>query len=78
MYSQKSLKSLRLVCKKFEGDDIYSWAVFNREDIRKESKKFPILTCSDLLPDRSPIVDGLSKQDALYHKRQLEGRKVKR
>ena len=53
--------------KKFNGDDNYSWAVFRAADVRgMRSPIFP--------GDARPVVSGLSRGEAKYHKRQLEAK----
>ena len=51
--------------KKFNGDDQYSWAVFLAQDVR--GMRSPIF-----YGQARPIVSGLTRADAKYHKRQLE------
>ena len=53
--------------KKFNGDDQYSWAVFRAADVR--GMRSPIF-----LGDARPVVSGLSRMDAKYHKSQLEAK----
>ena len=57
----------RYTIKKFNGDDSYSWAVFYAADVR--GMRSPIF-----LGDARPIVTGLTKSDAKYHKQQLEAK----
>ena len=51
--------------KKFMGDDSYSWAVFRAEDVK--GMRSPI--CD---PFARPVMSGLSRADAQYHKKNLE------
>ena len=53
--------------KKFNGDDQYSWAVFRAPDVR--GMRSPIF-----LGQARPVVSGLTRSDAQYHKRQLEAK----
>ena len=53
--------------KKFNGDDQYSWAVFRAQDVK--GMRSPIF-----LGDARPVVIGLTRSDAQYHKRQLEAK----
>ena len=53
--------------KKFNGDDQYSWAVFRAQDVK--GMRSPIF-----FGDARPVVSGLSRSDAQYHKRQLEAK----
>ena len=53
--------------KKFNGDDAYSWAVFRAQDVK--GMRSPIF-----FGDARPVVSGLSRSDAQYHKRQLEAK----
>ncbi len=57
----------RYTIKKFNGDDSYSWAVFYAADVR--GMRSPIF-----LGDARPIVTGLTRSDAKYHKQQLEAK----
>ena len=57
----------RYAIKKFNGDDSYSWAVFYAADVR--GMRSPIF-----LGDARPIVTGLTRSDAKYHKQQLEAK----
>ena len=53
--------------KKFNGDDQYSWAVFRAQDVK--GMRSPIF-----LGDARPVVSGLDRSEAQYHKRQLEAK----
>jgi len=55
----------KLSIKKFNGDDKYSWAVFYADHVR--GIKGPLM-----LGDAQPIVSGLTRNEASYHKRQIE------
>ena len=53
--------------KKFNGDDQYSWAVFRAQDVK--GMRSPIF-----LGDARPVVSGLDRSEAQYHKRLLEAK----
>tara|TARA_A100000164_G_scaffold377749_1_gene417675 strand:+ start:1177 stop:1359 length:183 start_codon:yes stop_codon:yes gene_type:complete len=53
--------------KKFMGDDQYSWAVFRAVDVK--GMRSPIF-----LGDARPVMSGLTRSDAQYHKQQLEAK----
>ncbi len=53
--------------KKFNGDDSYSWAVFRAQDVR--GMRSPIF-----FGDARPVISGLTRSDAKYHKQQLEAK----
>tara|TARA_B100000287_G_C20534484_1_gene742168 strand:+ start:304 stop:489 length:186 start_codon:yes stop_codon:yes gene_type:complete len=53
--------------KKFMGDDSYSWAVFRAEDVR--GMRSPI--CDPFI---RPVMSGLTRADAQYHKKSLEAK----
>ena len=55
----------RYTIKKFNGDDSYSWAVFRSQDVK--GMRSPIF-----LGEARPVISGLTRADAQYHKRQLE------
>ena len=57
----------RYTIKKFNGDDQYSWAVFRAQDVK--GMRSPIF-----LGDARPVVSGLTRGEAQYHKRQLEAK----
>ena len=57
----------KFTIKKFNGDDSYSWAVFYAADVR--GMRSPIF-----LGDARPVVSGLSRMDAKYHKKMLEAK----
>ena len=50
---------------KFDGDDMYSWAVFKSEDVK--GLRSPVF-----YGQARPIVSGCSKQEANHHKSLLE------
>jgi len=53
--------------RKFGGDDMYSWAVFRKMDLPKGHRG------TVMFGQASPVVSGLSRSEAQYHKRQLDG-----
>ena len=58
---------MKFTIKKFNGDDAYSRAVFRAQDVK--GMRSPIF-----LGDARPVVSGLTRSDAQYHKRQLEAK----
>jgi len=58
----------RYATRKFDGDDCYSWAVFLKEDIPK-GHRGPVF-----YGEAKPIICGLSREEARYHKSNLEER----
>lgn len=52
---------------KFNGDDSYSWAVFKSDDVK--GMRSPIFYGM-----ATPVVSGLSRSEANYHKSLLEAR----
>ena len=52
---------------KYNGDDIYSWAVFRAQDVK--GMRSPIF-----YGDAEPVVDGCSRSEANYHKSILESK----
>ena len=55
----KTLYTIR----KYEGDDLYSWAVFRKEDVKgTRGVVFGV----------TPVVCGCSRQEAGYYKKQFE------
>jgi len=54
--------------KKYDGDDIYSYAVFRSKDVKGKGNVI-------FYGEATPIVSGLSRQEALYHKKGLEIKK---
>ncbi len=57
----------KLTIKKFMGDDSYSWAVFRAADVK--GMRSPI--CD---PWIRPVMSGLTRADAQYHKKSLEAK----
>jgi len=55
----------KLVVKKFNGDDQYSYAVFNAKDVKG-------IKGVVMYGEATPIVCGCSRQEALSHKRNIE------
>ena len=53
--------------KKFNGDAQYSWAVFRAQDVK--GMRSPIF-----YGQARPVVSGLDRSEAQYHKRQLEAK----
>lgn len=53
--------------KKYMGNDSYSWAVFRAGDVK--GMRSPI--CD---PFVRPVISGLDRSEAGYHKRQLEAK----
>tara|TARA_R110000737_G_scaffold247154_1_gene257332 strand:- start:120 stop:314 length:195 start_codon:yes stop_codon:yes gene_type:complete len=51
--------------KKFNGDDIYSWAVFRAKDVK--GMRSPIF-CGDA----QPVMSGMDRNEARYQKTRLE------
>lgn len=58
---------MKFTVKKFDGNDQYSWAVFRAQDVK--GMRSPIFW-----GQARPVVSGLSRADAQYHKRQLEAK----
>lgn len=58
---------MKFTVKKFDGDDQYSWAVFRAQDVR--GMRSPIF-----YGQARPVVSGLSRSEAKYHKSQLEAK----
>jgi len=56
---------MKFSVKKFDGDDIYSWAVFRAQDVK--GMRSPIF-CGDA----SPVMSGMSRSEAQYQKTCLE------
>ncbi len=50
---------------KYNGDDIYSWAVFRAQDVK--GMRSPIF-----YGDAEPVVDGCSRSEANHYKTMLE------
>lgn len=55
----------KLVIRKYNGDDSYSWAIFKSEDVGNNKG---IITCSHI----KPIMSGLQRSEASYYKSKLE------
>ena len=55
----------KIAIRRHDGDDDYSWAVFEAKDVKG-------ITGVVLYGDAKPIFSGLSKQEAKYHKSELE------
>jgi hypothetical protein len=53
--------------KKFNGDDQYSWAVFRAADVK--GMRSPIF-----YGDAEPVINGLGRDEARYHRDSLEKR----
>ena len=53
--------------KKFNGGSSYDWAVFRARDVR--GLRSPIF-----YGQAQPVMSGLTRSDAQYHKKQLEDR----
>ena len=58
---------IKYTIKKFMGDDQYSWAVFRAQDVK--GMRSPI--CDPFI---SPVMSGLTRSDAQYHKKTLEAK----
>ena len=52
--------------RKFNGDDCYSWAVFRKTDLPTGHRG------QVFYGQAKPIINGLSRSEARYHKRRLE------
>ncbi len=57
----------KFTIKKFMGDDSCSWAVFYAADVK--GMRSPI--CDPFI---RPVVSGLTRSDAQYHKKRLEAK----
>ena len=55
----------KLTLKKFDGDDMYSWAVFYADEVR--GKRSPIM-----YGEARPLIAGLGKMEAASRKTRLE------
>jgi hypothetical protein len=53
--------------KKFNGDDIYSWAVFRAQDVK--GMRSPIF-----YGQARPVMNGMSRSEAQYQKTRLEAK----
>jgi hypothetical protein len=58
-------KASQFVCRKFDGDDAYSWAVFRKGDLPK-GHRGPVF-----YGQASPIVSGCSRAQANSYKKSL-------
>ena len=56
--------------KKFNGDDQYSWAVFHAKHVK--GMRSPIFA-----GDARPVISGLSRREAQYHRDKLKARETK-
>ena len=63
---------MKYVTRKFDGDDMYSWAVFKKADIPKGRRGIIFYG------EAKPIVCGLSRNQATYHKKSLEDKASER
>ena len=61
---------MKFSIKKYNGDDQYSWAVFYAKDVK--GMRSPIF-----YGDALPIINGLDRSEARYHKECLERRAKK-
>jgi len=52
--------------RKYDGDDVYSWAVFRKDHLRKGHRGIVFSG------EARPVISGLSRSEASYHKKQLE------
>jgi hypothetical protein len=57
----------KVVVRRFNGDDDYSWAVFRAKDIKG-------ITGVVLYGDATPIVSGCSKTEAQAYKKDIEAK----
>lgn len=55
----------KLTIRKYDGDDIYSWAVFKIEDVKGTRGVV-------FYGQAKPLVCGCSRSEASYHKKELE------
>ena len=61
-------KRPQLTIRKFDGDDSYSWAVFNKADLPRGHRGIVFYG------DARPLVSGCSRSEASYHKGKIESR----
>jgi hypothetical protein len=61
---------MKFSIKKYNGDDQYSWAVFYAKDVK--GMRSPIF-----YGDATPLISGLSRTDAQYHKKWLATGKLR-
>jgi len=59
---------MKLVTRKFDGDDSYSWAVFNKEDLPKGHRGIVFYG------DARPLVNGCSRAQAQHYAKTLKAR----
>ena len=57
---------MKFAVRKFDGDDSYSWAVFMKTDLPKGHRGVVFWG------DAPPVICGLSRAEAIYHKQRLE------
>lgn len=57
----------KLTLKKFDGDDMYSWAVFYADEVR--GMRSPIM-----YGQARPLIAGLGKQEAQARKKRIEAK----
>lgn len=57
---------MKYTIRKFDGDDSYSWAVFRKIDLPKGHRGVVFWG------DAPPVICGLSRAEANYHKQRLE------
>lgn len=57
---------MKYTIRKFDGDDSYSWAVFKKSDLPKGHRGVVFWG------DAPPVICGLSRAEANYHKQRLE------
>mgnify|MGYP003124832379 FL=1 len=60
-------KQSKYTIRKYDGDDCYSWAVFRKADLPKGHRGIVFWT-------PTPLVCGLSRDQANYYKRKFENR----
>lgn len=59
---------MKYTIRKFDGDDSYSWAVFRKIDLPKGHRGVVFWGVA------RPVICGLSRAEANYHKQRLEGK----
>lgn len=57
---------MKFAVRKFDGDDSYNWAVFRKVDLPKGHRG--VVFWGDV----PPVICGLSRAEANYHKKRLE------
>ena len=60
----------KYTCRKYDGDDLYSWAVFKSKDVKGTRGVI-------FYGEATPIVSGCSRNEANYYKKSLELRSQK-